>query len=98
MRLVVVAIVDDDAAEFLGGIQQGLKAVIPLGRCFVEKNHAAVGEAKLQVAGLANMPEQGRRRARFSGWPKMRVSRTLETKTSTELATETPIAMRNASP
>ena len=57
-RGLLVAVVDDDAAEVGGGFHQVLEAVVPVGGGLEEEHDALVGEAELQVAGLADVLQQ----------------------------------------
>ena len=66
-RLLVVVIVDDDAAHVAYGVKEGLKAVVPLGGSFIEEDDAAGGEAKLDVASLADVAHESLGFLEFSG-------------------------------
>jgi hypothetical protein len=58
-QALFVAFVEDDTAEVGRGFHQVLKAVIPVGGGLEEEHDALMREAELQVAGLANMFDQG---------------------------------------
>src|SRR5205085_645997 len=62
--VVLIGLVDGDAAEIFGQLQQALVVVIPVGGCFIDHHSALVREAELDETGLANV---GARPARLSG-------------------------------
>ena len=55
---VFVAVVDHDAAEIVDGLEELLEPVVPLGGGLEEEHDALVGEAELEVAGLADVVDE----------------------------------------
>ena len=57
--LLLVVVVYDHAAEVCRSLQKVLETVVPFSRDFKQEHNALVGEAKLQVACLADVLDQG---------------------------------------
>ena len=56
--LVVVGVIDHDAAEIGDGFEEFLEAVVPLGGGLEEEHDALVGESELEVACLADVVDE----------------------------------------
>src|SRR5690242_4142960 len=53
--IVLIGLIDHNAAKFFRSIDQTLIAVVPLGGKFVEKDRALIWEPNLDKAGLADV-------------------------------------------
>ena len=55
---LLVAIVNDQAAEIRRGVHQVLETVVPFRRDFEQEHDSLVGKSELQIAGFANVFQQ----------------------------------------
>src|SRR3981081_2741675 len=56
--LVALAVIDHDASEIGDCLHQVLEAVVPVGGDLEDEHDALVGEAKLEIADLANVIDE----------------------------------------